>query len=156
MSPDQFRKIAGQWLTGVTVVTSIDPDGHPHGMTMNAVTALSLEPPQFLICIDYGAKTLTAIRASGFFCINYLSEGQQEISTHFARAGAERFSELTYRVEQTGAPVLEGTLAFVECKVTDVHPGGDHAVVIGEAIHSDIFGGEPLGYFRGGYHKIAP
>ena len=86
MQPEMFRKLAGHWLTGVSVVTTLDPNGVPVGMTMSAVTSLSLDPPQFLICVDNRARTLAAIVASGHFCINYLRQDQENLSTAFARA----------------------------------------------------------------------
>jgi flavin reductase (DIM6/NTAB) family NADH-FMN oxidoreductase RutF len=124
-------------------------------MTMSAVTSLSLDPPQFLVCMDKRAKTLAALTESRAFCIQYLSEAQQHLSSHFARPGGDRFAGVAYRQGQTGAPVLEDTLAFVECELDGILPGGDHAIVIGNAICGDVHGGHPLGYFHGAYHKIS-
>jgi flavin reductase (DIM6/NTAB) family NADH-FMN oxidoreductase RutF len=151
--PEEFRKIAGSWLTGVAVVTTVDGAGKPHGMTMNAVTSLSLEPPQFLICIDRRARTLDAIRESACFCINYLNEDQEEIANVFARRGGDRFAKLEYETGETGAPVLKGTIAHVECRLRAVHPGGDHGIVVGNAVYGGAREGYPLVYFRGAYRK---
>jgi flavin reductase (DIM6/NTAB) family NADH-FMN oxidoreductase RutF len=153
--PEEFRKIAGSWLTGVAVVTTVDAQGRPHGMTMNAVTSLSLEPPQFLICIDRRARTLDAIRESACFCINYLAEGQEELAAQFARRGGDRFSKLEYRLGKTGAPVIAGVIAHVECRLRAVHPGGDHGIVVGNAVYGEAHGGAPLVYFRGAYRRIS-
>jgi flavin reductase (DIM6/NTAB) family NADH-FMN oxidoreductase RutF len=154
--PEELRKIAGNWLTGVAVVTTVDGQGKPHGMTMNAVTSLSLEPPQFLICIDRKARTLDAIRESACFCINYLAENQQDLAAQFARRGGDRFSQLEYQAGKTGAPILAGTIAHVECRLRAVHPGGDHGIVVGNAVHGAATGGDPLVYFRGQYRKLPP
>ncbi|MCU1334455.1 MAG: hypothetical protein JWO19_36 [Bryobacterales bacterium] len=154
MHPEIFRKVAGHWLSGVSVVTSWDKDGKPVGMTMSAVTSLSLEPPQFLICVDNRAQTLPAIIASGSFCINYLRQDQEHLAAAFARRGADRFGALAFRAERTGAPVLEGAIAFIECTVNAVHPGGDHTIIVGDVVHGDAPGGEPLAYFRGGYRRL--
>ena len=145
MHPDQFRRIASHWLTGVTVVTALNPKGEPFGLTMNAVTSLSLDPPQFLICVDKRSETLAAIAASGNFCINYLGEDQEHIAVAFSRRNGERFLMFPTRKEKTGAPVLEGAIAYVECKVHAIHPGGDHSIVVGDAIEGDAPGGSPLG-----------
>ena len=153
--PDEFRKIAGSWPTGVAVVTTVDAQGKPHGMTMSAVTSLSLEPPQFLICVDRRARTLDAIRESACFCINYLSAEQQELAAQFARRGGDRFSKVEYRTGKTGAPILEGAIAHVECRLRAVHPGGDHGIVVGNAIQGDANSGDPLVYFRGAYRTIS-
>lgn len=152
--PEEFRKIAGSWLTGVAVVTTVDAQGKPHGMTMNAVSSLSLEPPQFLICIDRRARTLDAIRESACFCINYLADDQEEMASHFARRGGDRFGKLEYRTGKTGAPILVGTIAHVECRLRAVHPGGDHGIVVGNAVHGEVHHGSPLVYFRGAYRKV--
>jgi flavin reductase (DIM6/NTAB) family NADH-FMN oxidoreductase RutF len=151
MHPEKFRKLASHWLTGVSVVTTLDQDGQPVGMTMSA---LSLHPPQFLICVDNRARTLGAIVASGHFCINYLRQDQENLSSAFARRGEDRFAALAHRVENTGSPVLEGAIAFVECTVNAVHPGGDHTIIVGDAVHGDAPGGEPLAYFRGSYRRL--
>lgn len=123
-------------------------------MTMSAVTSLSLDPPQFLCCMDKRAKTLAAIASSGSFCIHYLSQEQRELSAHFARPSDDRFRGLTYRTGETGAPILEGVIAFVECELVEILPGGDHSIVIGSAKFGSVPGGHPLAYFHGGYHKI--
>jgi flavin reductase (DIM6/NTAB) family NADH-FMN oxidoreductase RutF len=136
------------------VVTTLDPDGKPVGMTMSAVTSLSLDPPQFLICVDNRAKTLAAIVASGHFCINYLRQDQENLSTAFAKRGEDRFAALAHRVEKTGSPVLEGAIAFIECTVNAVHQGGDHTIIVGDVAHGDAPGGEPLAYFRGSYRRL--
>ena len=154
MQPAQFRRIAGQWVTGVAVVTAVDASGEPCGMTMSAVTSLSLEPPQFLICVDQNARTLGALTASGSFCINYLAEDQQSLAIAFARPGGERFQSLKYHAGETGLPVLDGVIAHVECKLNAAHPGGDHVIVVGDAVAGAVNGGRPLGYFSGAYRRV--
>jgi len=154
MQPDQFRQIAGQWLTGVAVVTSMEGPARPCGMTMSAVTSLSLAPPQFLICVDQRARTMGAIRNSGYFCINYLRDDQRDLAISFSRAGNDRFSSLTYTPGETGAPVLDGVIAYVECKLHAIHPGGDHWIVIGDAVGGALQGGRPLAYYSGAYRRL--
>lgn len=154
LTPELFKEIASHWLTGVAVVTATAADGELCGMTMSAVTSLSLDPPQFLVCMDRRTRTLAAIAESRAFCIHFLNEGQQQLSAHFARPSQDRFGGVVYRVGQTGAPILDGVIAFVECTLAEILAGGDHAIVIGNAVHGDVRGGPPLGYFHGGYHKI--
>src|SRR5205085_10398191 len=100
---------------GVAAVSSVAPDGKPVGMTMRAVMWLSLAPPQFLACIDNRAKTLAAISYSRSFCINYLREDQEQIAVAFARSGDNKFAAFSHHFGQNGAPLLDGTVAFVEC-----------------------------------------
>jgi flavin reductase (DIM6/NTAB) family NADH-FMN oxidoreductase RutF len=154
LSPDKFRQIASHWLSGVAVVTSVAADGKLVGMTMSAVMSLSLEPPQFLICVDNRAKTLAAISASRSFCINYLREDQEQVAQAFARSGDNKFAALGHHAGETGAPILDGTVAFVECTLEAIHPGGDHSIVVGNAIHGVAHGGDPLGYHRGNYQRL--
>ena len=154
MTPDLFKQIAGHWLTGVAVVTATAADGELCGMTMSAVTSLSLDPPQFLVCMDKRAKTLAAIAHSKAFCIHFLSEHQRDLSNHFARPGGDRFTGIPYSTGETGAPVLEGVIAFLECRLAELLPGGDHSIVIGDAVTGAVPGGHPLAYFHGGYHKL--
>jgi flavin reductase (DIM6/NTAB) family NADH-FMN oxidoreductase RutF len=154
VTPELFKQIAGSWLTGVAVVTAVAEDGELCGMTMSAVTSLSLDPPQFLVCMDKRAKTLAAIGHSKAFCIHFLSDQQQELSNHFARRGADRFTGVAHRVGETGVPILEGVIAYLECRLVELHPGGDHSIVIGDAVTGAVPGGQPLTYFRGGYRKM--
>lgn len=154
MTPELFKQIASHWLTGVAVVTAKAASGELHGMTMSAVTSLSLDPPQFLVCMDQRAKTLAAIASSGAFCIHYLSEHQHDLSAHFAHSGGDRFRGIPYKAGETGAPILEDVIAYVECRLAEIHPGGDHAIVIGDALYGHARGGHPLGYFHGGYHRL--
>lgn len=154
MAPDLLRLVASHWASGVAVVTST-AEGHPVGMTMSSVTSLSLDPPQFLACFDHRAKTLAAIRESGSFCINYLSEDQQHIAVEFSSRSLDRFVKVTYKMHETGAPVLDGVIAWVECQLHAIHDGGDHAIVVGNAVGGATPGGIPLVYFKGGYRRIA-
>lgn len=154
MTPELFKQIASYWLTGVAVVTAVAEDGELCGMTMSAVTSLSLDPPQFLLCMDRRAKTLAAIAHSEAFCIHYLNEHQQHLSAHFSRPGGDRFASIPYRVGELGAPILEDVIAFVECRLHDIADGGDHSIVIGNAVFGAAPGGNPLAYFHGGYRHL--
>jgi flavin reductase (DIM6/NTAB) family NADH-FMN oxidoreductase RutF len=154
---DEFRKACGLWATGVSIVTSVDGRGNPFGLTMNAVTSLSLEPPMFLVCVDKGSDTLRAILDSGVFCVNVLAQGQEALSDRFAKKGDDKFSGIEHTAGRTGAPMLAGTLLAVECTVKAVLPGGDHEIFCGEverfvANQSDAV--EPLMYYRGRYGRV--
>ena len=123
-------------------------------MTMSAVTSLSLNPPQFLVCMDKRAKTLAAIGHSKAFCIHILSEHQRELSNHFARPGGDRFTGIPHRISEAGVPILDDVIALVECRLASIQDGGDHSIVIGDAIGGAAPGGHPLAYFHGGYRKL--
>ena len=149
-----FRHVASHWATGVAVVTTVDGEGRPFGLTMSAVTSLSLSPMQFLICVDERSDSLAPMLASGFFCINLLASGQEEISRRFAGKSLDKFAGVAHRVHASSVPVLEGTVAFVVCRIATALPGGDHRIIVGEVLHADAPGGDPLLHFRGGYRAL--
>lgn len=157
IAPELFRKACGFWATGVSIVTTCDLAGKPYGLTMNAVTSLSLDPPLFLICVDNKSDTLEPMRQSRVFCINVLEETQQELSNAFAKKGTDKFQGVSYEPGITGAPLLGGRLMGIECAVTAIHEGGDHHVFIGEVRQVSLAENDaatPLLYYRGRYSKL--
>lgn len=159
ISPDDFRKASGLWATGVSIVTTIDEAGKPFGLTMNAVTSLSLEPPQYVVNVDNKSDTLNAMLASRVFCINVLSSDQQELSNRFAKKGDDKFAAVAFTTGTTGAPQLDGCLMCIDCRVEAVHPGGDHQIVVGLVDSIVTKGAEkdqkPLLFFGGRYAGLA-
>jgi flavin reductase (DIM6/NTAB) family NADH-FMN oxidoreductase RutF len=137
----------------VAIVTSHGPDG-PAGLTTNAIASLSLEPLLLLVCFDNASRTLPAVRASGRFAVNVLRAGQDDLAAVFAskRVPHEKFAAVTHEIAH-GVPVLDGALAWLACDLRDLHPGGDHTIGVGAVTHMDADpDGEPLVFFRGGYH----
>ncbi len=157
VSAADFRHAMGHFATGVTVVTSVGPDGEPVGTTANAVSSLSLDPPLVLVCFDRSSLTLQAVLAHGAFAVNVLSAPQRQLSANFARRGlAAAWGEVRHRPGPTGSPRLDGVLAAVECTVEHRLPGGDHEIVVGR-VHDVETSGEdaaPLVFWRGGYASI--
>jgi 3-hydroxy-9,10-secoandrosta-1,3,5(10)-triene-9,17-dione monooxygenase reductase component len=154
-----FRATIGHLPTGVTIVTTIGPDG-PAGMTTNAVTSLSLEPLLLIVCFEMRSRTLEVVRASRRFAVNILRAGDEELAAVFAskRVGAEKFEALTHHrwSEQHGVPVLDSALGWVACELRELLPGGDHEIGVGEVLGSGTGEeGEPLVFYRGGYTTIA-
>ena len=150
---DHFRAVAGRFATGVTVVTSRDGEGAPHGLTANAFTSVSLDPPLVLICLDRGSHSHDRILESGVFAVNVLGEEDEELAERFWRWDRERrFDGLARREEVTGAPVLDAALAWLDCRVVDRHPAGDHTIIIGRVEACDHRAGEPLLFWSGGFH----
>jgi flavin reductase len=148
------RKIMGQFATGVTVVTTGGEAG-AHGLTANAVASLSLNPPLVLVAVDKRATTLDFLKKNRCFAINILRHDQEAISRRFAKIGPKDFSDLGTKTVKTTAPVLADCLAYVDCQVVDVLPGGDHEIFIGEIVAGECQGGQPLLYHSGGYRRIA-
>jgi flavin reductase (DIM6/NTAB) family NADH-FMN oxidoreductase RutF len=155
ISPESFRQASGLWATGVSIVTTTDPDGVPFGLTMNSVTSLSLEPPLYLANVDNGSDTLGPMLASRMFCINVLADDQQDLSNKFARKDDDKFADVSYIVGATGAPRLAGVLLSIDCRITAVHEGGDHKIVIGEVTEIITTNADdtrkPLLYYSGRY-----
>jgi flavin reductase (DIM6/NTAB) family NADH-FMN oxidoreductase RutF len=146
-----FRDALGTFPTGVTVVTARDATG-PAGLTTNAFTALSLDPPLILACFDNGSRTLPVVREAGRFAVNVLRAGQEELAAVFAskRVHAEKFDAVSHS-ERGGVPVLDDALAWLICDLEELLPRGDHTVGIGAVTELTAFDGEPLVFFRGGY-----
>ncbi len=151
----ELRRVMGMFATGVTVITTRDSRGKFYGLTANAVTSLSLEPPLVLICIDRRAETFVHFYDSKRFVVNILGEHQEALSTRFARSGGEKFEGVAYRLGRLETPILEGTLGYLECRVVETHPGGDHVIHVGEVEHAEGTGVRPLLFFRGQYRRVA-
>jgi flavin reductase (DIM6/NTAB) family NADH-FMN oxidoreductase RutF len=152
--PSKQRMIFGQFATGVTVVTTGGAAGL-HGLTANAVASLSLDPPLVLVAVDKRAATLDYLKKNRCFAVNILRLEQEEISRRFAKPGPKDFSHLNIASAVTAAPILADCLAFVDCRVIDVLPGGDHEIFVGEIVAGELMGGEPLLYCAGKYRRLA-
>jgi flavin reductase (DIM6/NTAB) family NADH-FMN oxidoreductase RutF len=129
-----FKEVVGQFATGVTVVTT-GSQGKVAGITVNTFCSVSLNPPLVLVCVDLISQTLQLIRESGIFAVNILSSEQDDLSRCFAGASRERyeyFCNATYSEAATGAPILDGTLAFIDARVVAEYPGGDHVIFLGQ------------------------
>ena len=170
-----FKEVVGQFATGVTVVTT-SSQGKVAGITVNAFCSVSLEPPLVLVCVDVISQTLSLIRESGIFAVNILSSEQSELSRCFAGASRERyeyFCNAAYHEAATGAPILDGTLAFIDARVVAEYPGGDHVIFLGQvealgtggaaafasesAIERPMESADqklPLAYYRGKYRHL--
>jgi flavin reductase (DIM6/NTAB) family NADH-FMN oxidoreductase RutF len=154
VAASHFRAVMGHFATGVTVVTASGPRG-PVGMTANAVSSLSLEPLLLLVCFDNGARTLRVVREHGRFGVNVLAAGQADLARLFASKAPEpeKFAGVQHTVHD-GIPVIEGTLAWVGCRLERLVPGGDHTIGIGAVTAAEIAGGgDPLMWYRGAYHS---
>jgi flavin reductase (DIM6/NTAB) family NADH-FMN oxidoreductase RutF len=141
----------GSFASGVTVVTTMEGD-IPRGFTASAISSLSLEPRMLLVCVSRHSTTLDVIKASESFAVNVLSAQQQEVAQQFATRALDRFDGIRWRPGPvSGAPVIDGSLAYAECRLTGTCPGGDHVILLGEVLAGDAHEAEPLLYFRGRY-----
>lgn len=157
MDKAEFRRLLGHWASGVAVVTTRTADGRPCGLTASAVASLSLDPLLVLACVEKDADTHGCIRATGAFAINILKSIDEQTASRFAGGGVDRkFDGLSYRAEQTNAPVLKDALAWIDCRLYAEYDGGDHTIFVGEVVAGDATEGTPLLYYRGGYGRFAP
>ena len=153
-NPAEFRHAMRRVPTGVTVVTSIK-DGEPRGITVNAFASVSVEPPSLLICINREARSYLYISTSRIFCVNVLDGSQRALAERFSGKVRElQFEEVGYRIDQTGAPVLEGTIAHFDCEVAEEYHYASHSILIGRVLSCGARPGSPLGYFNGGFHDF--
>ena len=154
---EEFRRVLGHFATGVTVVASKDRHGESVGLTVNAFTSVSLSPPLVLICIHQNAEGHDALLDAGHFSVSILEAGQGELAMTFAQETPEhRFQEVAVRDVTLGSPLFEGALAWVECRIRNVFPGGDHSIVVGEVVESFAGEGDPLLFFRGALMELSP
>ena len=151
MRQSDFREVLGAFPTGVTVVTARDATG-PAGLTTNAFSSLSLDPPLILACFDNTSRTLPVVREARRFAVNVLRAGQEELAAVFAskRVQAEKFAEVSHS-QQGGVPVLDDALAWLVCDLEELLPRGDHTIGVGAVTELTAFDGEPLVFFRGDY-----
>jgi flavin reductase (DIM6/NTAB) family NADH-FMN oxidoreductase RutF len=151
---DLYRRVCAQFCTGITVITALDEEGHPHGMTLNSFASVSLEPPLVVVSIDLRNAILGHFLTSPHFAVNVLAEDQEPLSRRFASPSENRFHGVDWRPAESGVPLLAGALAYLECSVTKVLEVGDHSVLIGEVRHGSYSPGKPLVFFDSSYRKI--
>lgn len=151
IDPRDLRKALGAFMTGVTVVTTLDGDGAPRGLTANSFTSVSLDPPLVLFCIAKTAATCPVFTAAAQFAVNILTEDQREVSSTFASRVEDRFATGDWRPGETGSPVLAGAAAWLDCRMHDQVDAGDHLILIGRVVAYEYSSANPLGYFRGNY-----
>jgi flavin reductase (DIM6/NTAB) family NADH-FMN oxidoreductase RutF len=141
---DQFRTALGQWASGVTIVTSAE-ESRVHGMTALV-----------LVCADKSSITNELIEKSGVYAAHILASGQQDLSNKFASKKDEhrRFEGIDWKTLATGAPILPGCLAVLDCRVSGAHDAGDHIVYVGLVEAIELEEQEPLVYFQGAYREL--
>jgi flavin reductase len=159
-SGKEFRSTVGAFATGVTVVTTRGEE-HAYGMTANAFSSVSLDPPLILVCVISPSEGAEHITRNGVFAVNILTTEQEPLSRYFASRdrprGRDAFREVPHRFAASGSPILEGSAAFLDCRLHATHEAGDHLIFIGEVLELEVTDGcEPLLFHGGGYRLLAP
>jgi len=140
--------------TGVTVVTSVR-EGEPRGVTVSSFASVSVDPPLVLICINREARSYLFISESKIFCVNILAGDQQQLAQRFAsKMRQNQFEGVPYDLGPTGATIIQGTVAHLECEVAEEHHAGSHSVFIGRVVSCASRAGSPLGYYNGAFHDF--
>lgn len=152
IEPRALRATMGRFATGVAIITT-EHEGTYHGMTVNSLTSVSLEPPLLLVCLTRGARTAEAVVARGAFVVNILGSGQGALSDRFARPGQDHFAGLDPVIGHDGLPELSA-LGHLHCRVQAVHPAGDHVIVVGEVLELRDDERLPLIFYRGKYDTL--
>jgi flavin reductase (DIM6/NTAB) family NADH-FMN oxidoreductase RutF len=154
-----FRRVMGHFVTGVTVVTAFDGD-QPLGITVNALSSVSLEPPLVMVALDRRRFLTPIVRTAGRYAVCILSEDQQALSDCFAGAavepGREAFCGAAWHAGSTGLPLIDGAIATLECTVVETFSAGDHDLFIGrvDALANEHHHPMPLLYYRRRYLRI--
>jgi flavin reductase (DIM6/NTAB) family NADH-FMN oxidoreductase RutF len=152
---NELRRIMGHFATGVTVITTISKEGVPYGLTANAFMSVSLEPPLLLISVDKKADSYPHFEQSRVFNINILRDDQEGLSRRFAVSGGNKFEGVAYHRAANNVPILEDTLAHIECRLYAAYDGGDHTLYLGEILEAETREGRPLLFYRGGYRAFS-
>jgi flavin reductase (DIM6/NTAB) family NADH-FMN oxidoreductase RutF/DNA-binding IclR family transcriptional regulator len=152
----KFRQVLGHFPTGVAVVTGIDAEGKPAGMAVGSFSSVSLDPPLVAFMPDKSSSSWPKFSDTGSFCVNILGAEQESVCRAFAMRGGDKFAELSWSPAGSGAPILDGVLAWIDCDTEIVHEAGDHYIVIGRVRALDIgTPALPLVFFQGGYGRFS-
>ncbi|GAC1639850.1 MAG: hypothetical protein NVS4B2_29320 [Chloroflexota bacterium] len=152
----EFRDAVGAFATGVTVITTRGAD-EPYGMTANAFSSVSLDPPLVLVCVIKGTDGAESIERNGIFAVNMLSHEQEPISRYFASRsrprGPDAFAEISHAHAATGSPILDDASAYLDCQLYASHDAGDHVIFIGEVMAIGTNSDRPPLLYHGGKYR---
>lgn len=156
VDPSEFRHALGRFATGVCVITATGPDRAPVGVTVSAFASLSLSPPLVLFCLGRATARFDAYERAHAYGISILAATQGPISDLFASQRADKFESTAYRTGRNGCPLIEGSVATLECSRVTAHDGGDHRIFVVRVDRIVLTNDAPLVYFRGSYESLAP
>jgi flavin reductase (DIM6/NTAB) family NADH-FMN oxidoreductase RutF len=154
LDPKPLRSAFGAFATGVTIITTRQPDGTPRGFTANSFTSVSLDPPLLLVCLAKSAHSAEVFARSPHFAVNILAEDQKAVSGLFASRAPDKFDQCAWTPGLADVPLIDGSLAQFTCANHQLVDAGDHLILIGRIKHFATSEGQPLGYFRGNYFSI--
>jgi flavin reductase (DIM6/NTAB) family NADH-FMN oxidoreductase RutF/DNA-binding IclR family transcriptional regulator len=158
IEPDWYRRVLGQYPTGVCVIAADGPEAGPCGMVVGSFTSVSLDPP---LIAFYPAKSSTSwpkIETAGAFCVNILGADQEDVCRTFSAKAGDKFAKVPFhQAPQTRSPIIDGVVAWIDCDIEVVQDAGDHVLVLGRVRELDLERpGLPLLFFQGGYGRFSP
>lgn len=149
----RFRDVLGRFATGVTVVTALE-DSRPLGFTCQAFASLSLSPPMVVLAAAKSSTSWPRIVKAAAFCVNILNDEQRAVSEAFSGPRGDKFDGVPWHIGTAGTPVIDDSLAWVECALGAVHDAGDHELVTGRVLDLGLGAGRPLIFYRSGYGRL--
>lgn len=154
VSPAAFREALGHFATGVTVMTTVDPDEGRYGVTATSFSSLSLDPPLVQWSLRNEAYSLPVFMRAGRFAVNILAADQEAISRRFATPDVDRFAGLEIEEGLLEMPLIRSAAAWIECSLETTLPGGDHTIMVGRVLRARTFHRTPLLHWRGSYLPV--
>jgi flavin reductase (DIM6/NTAB) family NADH-FMN oxidoreductase RutF len=150
----ELRRCLGTFVTGVTVITALDADGQPEGITANSFSSLSLDPPLIVWSLRLNARSFNTYQNAERFAVNILAQDQVHISNRFAASGIKRFEGVAHTSGIDGVPLIDGCAAYLECRLQATYPGGDHALFVARVERIQVNDRPPLAYGAGAYLSV--
>ena len=147
----KLRDALGEFATGVTVVTTLTPEGHQVGLTVNSFSSLSLDPPMILWCLTLESGLVELFKPGRKFNVNILSENQEDIALKFAQPGEDRLQGVGVHLDRDGVPLLEKTSGTLNCQVRETYPGGDHIIIVAKVVRYRETDKPPLLFHKGSF-----
>lgn len=154
LNPSELRKAFSTFMTGVTVVTTLDSEGSPVGFTANSFSSVSLDPPLLLVCPGKSMHLFEVFNECEHFAVNILSEFQQDISNTFATDSGDRFANIGWASDKQGCPLIDGVAATFSCQTFRRVDAGDHIILMGQINEFQLLASRGLGYSNNGYFSL--
>lgn len=154
VDPTDLRRCLASFVTGVTVMTVLDEDGKPVGLTANSFSSLSLDPPLIVWSLRMTSSCMPIYQKAERFAVNILAQDQVDISNRFAKSAPDRFNGVTFQPGIAGVPLIDGCISYLECKLEATYPGGDHLLFVGRVERIQQTERQPLAFVGGSYVAV--
>jgi flavin reductase (DIM6/NTAB) family NADH-FMN oxidoreductase RutF len=155
IDPRELRNALGMFATGVTIVTTLNVEGRPVGLTCNSFSSVSLKPPLILWSLSLYSPNLQTFLQAPYFAVNILAAEQSDLSKRFSTPMKDRFADIDWSGGEGGVPLIKGSAAHLQCRNETRHYSGDHVVLIGQVVAFTYRDAEPLVFVRGRYRELA-